>query len=221
MDLYRIRIEVADDPGRLGGVLVALGRLGVNVVEIDCHNVDGTVRVDDLLVHLTRPFDIPAIARAVENASCPLIDVRALSVHDLQDPVVRGMRLIAHVAAAEVVSGDLIAWCAGELVRSDLACVIDEQIATADSIARKALAGNAAVHGREWVKRLPSSGDPPWTLAVPFDRNGRRAAVVVHRAASRFTRTETARLLALLEAASHSTIAAHRTRAATSTALKR
>jgi acetolactate synthase regulatory subunit len=216
MDLYRIRIEVADDPGHLGRVLVALGRLGINVVEIDCHNVDGTVRVDDLLVHLTRPFDIPAIARAVEHASCPLIDVRPLSVHDLQDPVVRGMRLIAHVAAADVVSGDLIAWCAGELVRSDLACVIDEQIASAASIAGQALAGNVAVHGREWVKRLPS-GDPPWTLAVPFEPNGRRAAVVVHRETSRFTRTETARLLALVDAASHSTMVAHHTRADPST----
>ncbi len=202
MDLYRIRIEVADDPGRMGHVLVVLGQVGINVVEIDCHNVDGAVRVDDLLVHLTRPLDIPAIAYAVENAGCPLIEVRPLSARELEDPVIRGMRLIAYIAATNTASDDEIAWCAGELVRSDLACVVEAQISTVDSIAGQALTQNVPVHGREWVKRLPS-GDPAWTLAVPFDRQGRRAAVVVNRTSSRFTRTETARLRVLLDAASH------------------
>ncbi len=202
MDLYRLRTEVVDEPGRLGRLLVALGRLGIDVVEIDCHNIDGTTRVDDLLVHLTRPFDIPAIAHAVERADCSLIDLRPLAVHELQDPVTRGMRLIAHLAATDTVSRDLIAWCAGELVQSDLACVIDEHMASADSIAGQALAGNVAVHGREWVKRLPSSGVPPWALAVPFGQPGQRSAAVVNRTTSRFTRTETARLVALLDVAS-------------------
>lgn len=205
MDLYRLRIEVVDDPGCLGHVLVALGELGVNVVEIDCHTVDGTARVDDLLVHLTRPLDIPAIVHTAERAGCDVIDVGRLGVHELQDPVTRAMRLLAHIATTDTVTRVLIAWCAGELVHSDLASVIDERFAAADSIAGQALAGNVAVHGREWVKRLPSSGVAPWTLAVPFGRPGQRAAAVVSRTTSSFTRTETARLVALLDIASHRT----------------
>jgi hypothetical protein len=118
------------------------------------------------------------------------------------------MRLIAHLAATDTLSRDMIAWCAGQLVQSELACVIDELIAAADSIAGQALAMNVAGHGREWVKRLPSTGVPPWTLAVPFGPPGQRAALVVSRTTSRFTRTETARLIALLDVASHRTITA-------------
>ncbi|MEO6651341.1 MAG: hypothetical protein ABIP17_01625 [Ilumatobacteraceae bacterium] len=202
MDLYRLRVEVPDDPGRIGRVLVALGELAVNIVEIDCHNVDGDVRVDDLFVHATRPLDVPTIAHAVENTGCPLIEIRRLSVHDLEDPVTRSMRCITHVATAHTVTADLIAWCAGELVRADLACVIDSRFASADSAAGRALAQGVPVREREWAKRLPSTGVQPWALAMPFDHAGRRAAMVVFRTTSRFTRTETARLRALLDASS-------------------
>ncbi|MEJ7799405.1 MAG: ACT domain-containing protein [Ilumatobacter sp.] len=151
MDLYRLRVEVPDEPGRIGRVLVALGRLAVNIVEIDCHNVDDDVRVDDLFVHATRPLDLPTIAHAVENTGCPLIEIRPLSVHDLEDPVTRSTRYVTHVATAQTVTDDLIAWCAGELVRADLACVIDSRIASAGSAAGRALAQSVPVHDREWA----------------------------------------------------------------------
>lgn len=187
-------------------MLVALGELAVNIVEIDCHNVDGDVRVDDLFVHATLPIDVPAIAHAVEKAGCPLIEIRPLSVHQLEDPVTRSMRCITHIAAAHTVTDDLITWYAGELVRADLSCVVDSRFASPDSAAGRALAQGVAVHDREWVKRLPSMGGQPWALAMPFDHAGRRAAAVVFRIASRFTRTETARLRALLDISSRRTL---------------
>ncbi|MFT4657007.1 MAG: hypothetical protein ACI8V4_001174 [Ilumatobacter sp.] len=202
MDLYRLRIEVPDDPGRIGQVLMALGRLAINVVEIDCHTLDGDVRIDDLFVHATRPLDIPAIAGAVEGTGCPLVEIRPLAAHDLEDPVTRSMRLITKVTATPRLVDDLIAWCAGDLVRADLGCVVDSRVVAVDSVAGRALAQAAPVQGREWVKRLRSKGVEPWVLAVPFDRAGRRAVVVVVRRTSCFTRTETARLRALLDAAS-------------------
>lgn len=206
MDLYRLRVEVPDDPGRIGRVLVELGRLTVNVVEIDCHNVDGDVRVDDLFVHATRPLDVPTIAQAVEDSGCPVIEIRPLSVHDLEDPVTRSMRYVDHVATAPAVTDDLITWCAGELVRADLACVVESGVAHPETTAGRALAQNVPVHDREWVKRLPAAGDQPWALAMPFDHSARRRAVVVFRTTSRFTRTETARLRVLLDAVSHRTV---------------
>lgn len=204
MDLYRLRIEVPDDPGRLGRVLVGLGELEVNVVEIDVHSIDGTVRVDDLLIHASRPCDVPAIADLVNRVGCQVVEIRPVSVHDLEDPVTRSMRLTASVIAAGAPDGDLIAWCAGELVRSDLACVIDARVAAVHSIAGRALSENVAVHGREPVKRLSTPDGLAWSLAVPFDLTGRRTAVLVTRRTFGFTRTETARLRALLDAlASH------------------
>lgn len=202
MYLSRLRVEVSDHPGRIGRVFAALGRLAVNVVEIDCHTVDGDVRVDDLFVHATRPTDVPAIAHAIENAGCAVIEIRPITVHDLEDPVTRSMRLIAQVATASPLTDDLIAWCAGELVRADLAQLIDARLAPAGSTAAAAMARGVAVLEREWVKRLPSMGVQPWALALPFDRAGRRTAAVVYRTTSPFTRTETARLRTLLEASS-------------------
>lgn len=201
MDLYRLRIEMPDEPGAAGRVLVALGELAVNVVEIDCHNVGGGVRMDDLFVHATQPLDIPAIAVAVERTGCPVVEVCPIAVHELEDPVTRGMRLTNQVATAPLLTDDMLAWCAGGLVRADLAWVVDSRVASPGSLAERALRERVAVHGREWVKRLVTPGDEPWLLAAPLDVAGRRSAVVVARAGSRFTRTETARLRALLEAA--------------------
>lgn len=202
MDLYRLRVEIPDQPGCIGRVLVALGRLDVNVVEIDCHNVDGDVRVDDLFIHATRPTDLPAIAHAAEEAQCRVLEIRTLAVHDLEDPVTRSMRFVARLATAELVTDDLISWCAGQLLRADLACVIDSSAVNTDSVAGKALAGGVAVHEREWVKRLSAVGVRPWALAMPFDHSDGPAVVVVFRTRSAFTRTETARLRALCDAAS-------------------
>lgn len=181
MDLYRLRIEVLDDPGCLGRALVGLGDLDINVIEIDGHSVDGTVRVDDLFIHPSRPFDLPAIADAVERAGCAVIEIRPVAVHDLEDQVTRSMRLTSCVIATGGSDDQVIAWCAGELLRSDLACVIDSRIAAVDSIAGRALTENIAVHGRERVKRLSSPDGLAWSLAAPFVRTERRVAVLVTR----------------------------------------
>ncbi len=199
MDFYRLRVEVNDDPGCLGRALVGLGDLRINVVEIDAHSDDGAVRVDDLLIHPTRPTDIPAIADAVGRVGCRVIEIRAVSVHELEDPVTRSLRLMASIIVPGGPDDDLLAWCAGALVRSDLACVIDERVARVDSIAGRALADDLAVHGREPMKRLTSPDGHAWSLAVPFRRNRGRAAVLLSRRASGFTRTETARVRALLD----------------------
>jgi len=202
MDLHRLRLEVGDHPGRLGAVLVGLGRLGIDVVEIDVHSVDGTVRIDDLLIRPSRGIDIPAIAFAVEQAGGRVVEIRAASAHELEDPVTRSMRLTACVIAGAGVGSDdaLIAWCAGELVRSELACVVDARVASVRSMAGRAMFGNVAVHGREPVKRLPTADGLAWSLAVPFERAGGRAAVLLTRGSSGFARTETARVRALVDA---------------------
>jgi hypothetical protein len=68
----------------------------------------------DLLIHPTRPIDIPAIADAVGRVMCRVIEIRPVSVHELEDPVTRSMRFMAS--------------------RSDLACVIDAYVARRASV---------------------------------------------------------------------------------------
>ncbi len=204
MEFYCLRVEVTDEPGCLGRALLALGGLGINVVEIDAHSDDGAVRVNDLLIHPTRPIDIPAIGEAVSRVRCRVIEIRPVPVHELEDPVTRSMRLMASVIVPGGPDDDLLAWCAGALVRSDLACVVDARVARSDSIAGRALADDVAVHGRELIKRMTSPDGQAWSLAVPFEHDSRRAAVLMMRRASGFTRTETARVRALLDAVTSS-----------------
>ncbi|MEZ5256840.1 MAG: ACT domain-containing protein [Ilumatobacteraceae bacterium] len=67
MNLYRIRFRAADSPGRLGAAASALGALGVNILSVDVQSVDGDEIVDDLVVELTVPIDLPAIEVALRG----------------------------------------------------------------------------------------------------------------------------------------------------------
>lgn len=106
MALWRLHVDVADQPGRLGALAAAIGGCGANIVSL--HVVgepaeDGAV-TDELLVRLPPKVAVPALVEAVESAGFPVTVVQA-DAHALADPVTAALAL-AHCVALDPGSAD-------------------------------------------------------------------------------------------------------------------
>ncbi|MFY9807604.1 MAG: GNAT family N-acetyltransferase, partial [Pseudonocardiaceae bacterium] len=89
MALWRLHVNVADQPGRLGALAAAVGGCGANIVSL--HVVgepaeDGAV-TDELLVRLPAKLAVPALVEAVESAGFPVTVVVQADAHALAEPV--------------------------------------------------------------------------------------------------------------------------------------
>src|SRR5947209_7721059 len=107
MALWRLHVDVADQPGRLGALAAAVGGCGANIVSL--HVVgepaeDGAV-TDELLVRLSPKLAVPALVEAVESAGFPVTVVVQADAQALADPVTAALAL-AHCVAVDPGSAD-------------------------------------------------------------------------------------------------------------------
>jgi GNAT superfamily N-acetyltransferase len=99
--LWRVHVELEDQPGRLGALATAVGRAGCDIVSL--HVVgepadDGSV-TDELLVRVPAPVEPSALVDAItaEGLPCTLL-VRA-DAGELSDPATTALALARMVAA--------------------------------------------------------------------------------------------------------------------------
>ena len=107
MALWRLHVDVADQPGRLGALAAAIGGCGANIVSL--HVVgepaeDGAV-TDELLVRLPPKLAVSALVQAVESAGFPVTVVVQADAQALADPVTAALAL-AHCVALDPGSAD-------------------------------------------------------------------------------------------------------------------
>ena len=100
MALWRLHVDVADQPGRLGALAAAIGGCGANIVSL--HVVgepaeDGAV-TDELLVRLPPKLAVPALVHAVESAGFLVTVVVQADAQALADPVTAALALARCVA---------------------------------------------------------------------------------------------------------------------------
>lgn len=119
MTLWRLHVDVADQPGRLGALAATIGGCGANIVSL--HVVgepaqDGAV-TDELLVKVPPQFPVPALVDAVEAAGFPVTVVVQADAQALADPVNTALAL-AHCVAVDPGSA---ARAVAALLRAELA----------------------------------------------------------------------------------------------------
>ncbi|MGH3870904.1 MAG: GNAT family N-acetyltransferase [Pseudonocardiaceae bacterium] len=119
MTLWRLHVEVADQPGRLGALAAAVGSHGANIVSL--HVVgepahDGAV-TDELLVKVPPQLPVPTLVEAVEAAGFRATVVVQADAHALADPVSTALAL-AHCVAVDPGSA---ARAVAVLLRAELA----------------------------------------------------------------------------------------------------
>ena len=107
MALWRLHVDVADQPGRLGALAAAIGGCGANIVSL--HVVgepaeDGAV-TDELLVRLPPKLAMPALVQTVESAGFPVTVVVQADAQALADPVTAALAL-AHCVVVDPSSAD-------------------------------------------------------------------------------------------------------------------
>jgi RimJ/RimL family protein N-acetyltransferase len=102
MNLWRLHVDVADQPGRLGALAAAIGGCGANIVSL--HVVgepteDGAV-TDELLVKVPARWPVRALLDAVEAAGFRVTVVVQADAQALADPVSTALAL-AHCVAVD------------------------------------------------------------------------------------------------------------------------
>lgn len=204
MRLHRLRVELEDHPGRLGEVAAALGGIGANILDVDVHGVGNGSRVDELVVDLQVPVDLPAVEHAVASAGGSLVAIVAADAHELRDRVVAGIELVAGpLVRDEPPPAGSVCEIVRELVAADLACVAAPGPVPASDIVRQVRETRTPAQIEAPVKRLPSLGSPTWWLGVPFPcADGEPPVLLLVRRGAWFTYTETARVQAVLRALS-------------------
>lgn len=119
MTLWRLHVDVADQPGQLGALAAAIGGAGANIVSL--HVVgepaqDGAV-TDELLVRVPPRLPVPALVEAVETAGFRVTVVVQADAQALADPVSTALAL-AHCVAVDPGSA---ARAVAALLRAELA----------------------------------------------------------------------------------------------------
>ena len=119
MTLWRLHVDVADQPGRLGALAATIGGCGANIVSL--HVVgepaqDGAV-TDELLVRVPPQLPVPSLVEAVEAAGFHVTVVVQADAQALADPVTTALAL-AHCVAVDPGSA---ARAVAALLRAELA----------------------------------------------------------------------------------------------------
>jgi RimJ/RimL family protein N-acetyltransferase len=117
--LWRLHVDVADQPGQLGALAATIGGCGANIVSL--HVVgepaqDGAV-TDELLVRVPSQLPVPALVEAVEAAGFRVTVVVQADAQALADPVSTALAL-AHCVAVDPGSA---ARAVAALLRAELA----------------------------------------------------------------------------------------------------
>ncbi len=102
MTLWRLHVDVADQPGRLGTLAATVGGCGANIVSLHVvgePSQDGAV-TDELLVRVPPQIPVPALVEAVEAAGFRVTVVVQADAQALADPVNTALAL-AHCVAVD------------------------------------------------------------------------------------------------------------------------
>lgn len=201
MTPYRLRILLADEPGRLGNAALALSGLGVNILDVDVQNADGVRFADDLLVDLGAHVSPPILDAALADAGIEMLDLRQADSHDVVDGIARALDIAHSLSTGTAPDDDRLLDAVGQLVRTDRAWITPVRVLALHGATAEAMISGSPHQRREWSKSLPGIDGPAWALAIPFDSRDQRRVLTVLRPAPRFTYTETARLQALLRVA--------------------
>jgi RimJ/RimL family protein N-acetyltransferase len=171
--LWRLHVDVADQPGQLGALAAAIGGCGANIVSL--HVVgepaqDGAV-TDELLVRVPPQLPVPQLVEAVEAAGfCVTVVVQA-DAQALADPVSTALAL-AHCVAVDPGSG---ARAVAALLRAELAG--PQESPAAHQAAHQVEVGTGATRvrlGRGWPFTATEISQAAALLELASSSDGRR-----------------------------------------------
>jgi RimJ/RimL family protein N-acetyltransferase len=173
--LWRLHVDVADQPGQLGALAAAIGGCGANIVSL--HVVgepaqDGAV-TDELLVRVPARLPVPELVEAVEAAGFPVTVVVQADAQALADPVSTALAL-AHCVAVDPGSAPQ---AVAALLRAELAGPQEFPAAPAPAHPAEVGTGAARVRLRRgWPFTATEISQAAALLELASSSDGRRLA---------------------------------------------
>jgi ACT domain len=197
--LTELRIELANHPGALAAATRELARLGVNVVELAIHEVDGPRAVDEVIVSSAQELPTSLFDEALSLAGADLLSLTSCVTR--LDPVVAAMTWMTESCDRPA---DRATLARGVEAVTGISGV---RIVSAEVAARHEVTAAALRRGRTVVQRLEDLPDfvdatragARWLLAAPDRPEGQLLVVASRPFSLRFTSTELRRLSALLD----------------------
>jgi hypothetical protein len=189
---FALRVELSDEPSSLARVAAALGRLHVNILDIDVHETEIAV-VDHIVVDAPAATTLDSIRHAVVAAGARRVDAAPRPEVFDHDAGVRALEAAVTLLATDHEGG--LAGAVAHVLPIDHASLHPISSLTVGNDDRTRLAvgvpvllASSAPTGDAYTAIVPRVGLGP----VVFD------ALVVERSMAPFTVTEIARLRALL-----------------------
>jgi hypothetical protein len=201
MTILRLRTEVVDERGRLGGLASAIAACRGNILGVDVHFLDGVRVADEFIIEFPGGLSGDALTTALRRAGGLTVEVERLDQHALVDPVARAIDIAAELFGPESAEGRLER-CVGQLVRAHRVRVVHQALAPESGLLRDAWQAETPTVCRTSVLS-PSRGttDMAWVLVIPCGGGSRRRGMIVERSTPAFSSSEVARVSALVRLA--------------------
>ncbi|HYZ35712.1 MAG TPA: GNAT family N-acetyltransferase [Pseudonocardiaceae bacterium] len=173
MTLWRLHVNVADQPGQLGALAAVIGGCGANIVSL--HVVgepaqDGAV-TDELLVRVPAQLPVPELVEAVEATGFRVTVVVQADAQALADPVSTALAL-AHCVAVDPGSAPQ---AVAALLRAELAGPQESPAAPAPAHQAEVGTGAARVRLRRgWPFTATEISQAAALLELASSSDGRR-----------------------------------------------
>ncbi len=97
MPLYKLRVDLPDNPGGLATLATALAEHGVNILSLAVHGKDAATVTDDLVVDMPDATKIGSLICALHEIS-PQVSITRTDPHALVDAPARALDIAASLA---------------------------------------------------------------------------------------------------------------------------
>ena len=188
MTTHAIRITLSNEPGALARATAAMAELGVNIVDVDVHELDGVHVVDEVVVWM--PDDVsPARLRSVLLESGSQQVQSMPNAHHISDAIVRCLDGLARCIPSSVGQQDALLQMVAQLMPAATARIV-----------RRAETPEAteAVKRGVPVSVAPTGAARSWTVVLPYPEDDPLVGIELRRERLRPSSTEIARVRALL-----------------------
>jgi hypothetical protein len=108
MPLYKLRVNLPDDPGGLATLATALAEHDVNILSLAVHGKDATTVTDDLVVDMRDAARLGSLICALHEIS-PEVSISRTDPHALVDAPVRALDIAGAVARRPDLLGQALA----------------------------------------------------------------------------------------------------------------
>lgn len=188
MATHALRITLSNEPGALARASAAMAELGVNIVDVDVHELDGLHVVDEIVVWM--PDDVsPADLRSVLlMAGCLQVE-SVPNAHHTTDAIVRCLDGLARCIPESVGQQDALLEMVTQLMPGATAHMVRSTASPeAKEAVERGVPVSASVHGSHRA----------WTVVLPYPEDAPAIGIELRREGLRPSSTEIARVRALL-----------------------